>query len=318
MIDHPLTVIPVASFPRAFLPISWLSGSTPRIFSTHSPENLTRAIGLGVVMVAKVEGEKSMVIMERVDDHVYSMCSLRKDLKIKDIRYVAKTSRDNDIKLEVKALNAAAMPVDGSEWWTSMTVQTLPSDINRQIFLEFLHRETPSIPSLVSYLKVANFRASEEMAVDTPTSEGLFSRHDSEFSADSGYISSNESLSNPVHTIKSQYLESLYSTKTSLAYFAKSALSRARSEYTAGDKSLNSVLSHLILKGGQFNLKYETAIPKFINDDSISSDFIAEEERRYLARKFSRKDDVDHRTTTQKEISDLKNREYLLLASKRS
>ena len=145
MIDHPLTVIPVASFPRAFLPISWLSGSTPKIFSTHSPENLTRAIGSGVVMVAKVEGEKSMVIMERVDDRVYSMCSLRKDLKIKDVRYIAKASRDNDVKLEVKALNAAAMPVDGSEWWTSMAVQTLPSDFSRHISLKFLHGETPSI-----------------------------------------------------------------------------------------------------------------------------------------------------------------------------
>jgi len=155
------------------------------------------------------------------------------------------------------------------------------------------------------------------MAVDPPMSEELFSRHNSEFSADSGYISSNESLSSPVHTIQSQYLKALYSTKTSLAYFAKSALSRARSEYTVGDKSLTSVLSHLILKEGQFNLKYGTVIPKFINDDSISSDFFAEEERRYLARKFSKDDDVDHRTTTQREINDLKIREYLLLASKR-
>jgi len=148
------------------------------------------------------------------------------------------------------------------------------------------------------------------MVVDLPMSEGLFSRHDSEFSADSGYISVNESLSNPVHTIKSQYFEALYSNKTSLAYFAKSALSRARSECTAGDASLNSVLSQLILKGGQFNLKYEAVVPKFVNEDPISSDFITEEERRYLARKFSRNDDVDHRTTTQREINDLKIREY--------
>ena len=114
----------------------------PRIFSTHSAENRTRIIGLGFVMVAKVEGERSMVIIERVDDSVYSMCLLRKDLKIKDVRSVAKTSRDNDIKLEVKALNAAAMPVDRSDWWASMAVQTLQSDFNRPISLEFLRNDT--------------------------------------------------------------------------------------------------------------------------------------------------------------------------------
>lgn len=312
MIDHPLTVIPVASFPRVFFPISWLSGSKPRVFSTHSAENLTRIIGLGVVMVAKIEGEKSMVIIERVDDHVYSMCSLRKDLKIKDVRSVAKMSRDKDIKLEVKQMCAAiaAMPVEGSEWWRGMAVQGLQSDLNRQVSLKFLNTEIPSIESVPRFLTATNCGVSMEMAVDAPSSEELFTRHGSEFSADSGYVSLNESPVNPIHTIKSQYLEALYSTKTSLAYFAKSALSRARSEYTSEDGSLLSVLSHLILKGYQFNLKYEAVVPNFLKDDDLSSsEFITEEEQRYLSRKFLRSEGVDHQTTTQREINDLKIRE---------
>src|SRR5271170_1961871 len=126
MIDHPLTVIPVASFPRLFLPLSWLAGSNPRIFTTHAVEGVAGIIGLGMVMVAKVEGEKSMVIIERVDERVYSMCLLRKDLKIKDVRAVAKLSRDKELKLEIKQVNAA-MPIEGNEWWKNMAVQSLQS-----------------------------------------------------------------------------------------------------------------------------------------------------------------------------------------------
>lgn len=305
MIDHPLTVIPVASFPRVFLPLSWLVGSNPRIFSTHATESLTRIIALGVVMVAKIEGEKSMVIIELVDDRVYSMCSLRKDLKIKDVRAVAKMSRDKELKLEVKQVNAA-MPVEGNEWWTNMAVQTLQSDFSRQLTLKFLTNE--EISELDPFSTITNVTRSMEMAIDPP-SDGLFSRHESEFSADSGYISLNESPINPIHTIKSQYLEALYSTKTSLAYFAKSSLSRARSEHTSGDESLISVLSNLILLDDHFTTKYESVVPSFVKDDGEHSEFISDEERQYLSHKFSKTEEVDHQSTTAREINDLKIRE---------
>lgn len=149
-----------------------------------------------------------------------------------------------------------------------------------------------------------------EMAVDPPSSE--LSRHGSEFSADSGYASLNASPINPINTIKSQYLEALYSTRTSLAYFAKSALSRARSEYTSGDESLIAVLSHLILEDDQFNTKYESVVPSFAQDHaSCSSEIITGEERRYLSQKFSKSDQGDHQRTTQRAINDLKIQEYL-------
>ena len=306
MIDHPLTIIPVASFPRVFLPLSWLLGSTPRIFSTHAAEGLTRIIGLGVVMVAKIEGEKNIVIIERVDHCIYSMCSLRKDLKIKDVRAVAKMSRDKELELEIKQVNAA-MPVEGNEWWKNMAVQTLQPKLNRQITLKLLSNE--SISELHSPSATTNKSSSMAMAVDPP-SEGIFSRHDSEFSADSGYISLNESPINPIHTIKSQYLEALYSTKTSLAYFAKSSLSRARSEHASANESLISVLSHLILMQDDFSTKYESVIPSLATDNGDASMFMSDKERQYLSRKFSQREDVDHQSTTAREINDLKIREY--------
>jgi hypothetical protein len=184
-----------------------------------------------------------------------------------------------------------------------MTVQTLQSDFNRQLTLKFLTND--GISQLDAFSPITNVTRSMEMAIDPP-SDGLFSRHESEFSADSGYISLNDS---PINPIKSQYLEALYSTKTSLAYFAKSSLSRARSEHTSGDESLISVLSHLILPDDQFTTKYESVVPSFVEDDGEYSDFISDGERRYLSRKFSKTEEVDHQSTTTREINDLKIRE---------
>src|ERR1700736_5220274 len=69
------------------------------------------------------------------------------------------------------------------------------------------------------------------------------SRHDSEMSVDSGYSSPQDPLLQATNSIKSQYFKTLYSTKTSLAYFAKSALSRARSEFSVMQPHAESLIS---------------------------------------------------------------------------
>ena len=88
------------------------------------------------------------------------------------------------------------------------------------------------------------------------------SRHDSELSGDSGYASSPHTALPTTNSINSQYLEALYSTKASLAYFAKSALSRARADFQHGENSIQedsllTCLQNLILSDDGFNCKYE-------------------------------------------------------------
>jgi len=147
------------------------------------------------------------------------------------------------------------------------------------------------------------------MAEDPP----LFQRLESEFSVtDSGY-SSPDSFS-PTRALVLQYLEALYSTNVSLAYFAKSALSRARAEFQQSelcpDESLNSVLEGMILKMEEFNSKYEDFIPNLVRGgESVSNCVISDEERKYILQKFNR-GRGDEQTSLQKEINNLKNREY--------
>jgi DNA replication regulator SLD3 len=146
----------------------------------------------------------------------------------------------------------------------------------------------------------------------------FFARHDSEFSADSGYASSpHKSLSSTTQPLKSQYLEALYSTKTSLAYFAKSALSRARSEFHrlqgSHEDSLVSLLQNLILLEDDFNAKYENFIPSLIEGDAKESSLITKDEQGYLVQKFKRygKGTDINNSVLQREINDLKIREYI-------
>jgi hypothetical protein len=150
--------------------------------------------------------------------------------------------------------------------------------------------------------------------------EPTFSRHDSEFSADSGYISSpQESLFQTTNSIKSQYLEALYSTKTSLAYFAKSALSRARSEFQrlvqpSQNDSLIAFLQNMILKLDDFNAKYENFVLNVVNDDTNPLFVITDEERCHLIQKFKQNGGQDqeiNESALQREVNELKIREYV-------
>jgi DNA replication regulator SLD3 len=151
------------------------------------------------------------------------------------------------------------------------------------------------------------------MDVGSP-STSLFARHESEFSIDSGYASSpHDSLSHSASTIQSQYLEALYSTKTSLAYFAKSALSRARSEHSIVETSLLTSLQNLILKMNDFNTKYEDFLPAIVKENVISKFLVSGEEWKHLITKFKRNCGDENEITEsvlQREINELKIREY--------
>jgi hypothetical protein len=75
LIHHPLAVTPIAVFPWYFMSIPWLVGYMLCVFSVRTPI----IPGEGMFIVAKVEGEKNMAVIERIKEHVYSMCALKKE-----------------------------------------------------------------------------------------------------------------------------------------------------------------------------------------------------------------------------------------------
>ena len=105
----------------------------------------------------------------------------------------------------------------------------------------------------------------------------------------------------------------MYSTKTSLAYFAKSALSRARSDFqrlekTSDDETLIVFLRNMILRGDDFQEKYDD----FTKTIAVEGYSISEEERTHVRAKFNRSGDEELTESAKlKEINELKVREYL-------
>ena len=87
-------------------------------------------------MIAKVEGEKNMVVIEKIGDYIYSMCTLKKDLKVKDVRIVAKTAKEKDVNI-VRTTDEG-MHIEGGEWWRKMVVRNIHSGEKQQVSLQFL------------------------------------------------------------------------------------------------------------------------------------------------------------------------------------
>jgi hypothetical protein len=135
LIEHTLKVLPISTFSRCLLPISWIVGSTPRVFTAHRVPTIPPGVN-GMVMVAKVEGEKNMVLIEKVGECIYSMCTLKKELKIKDIRTVAKMARD--VNQQNQAQDEDRIQVDGDEWWARMVVREPQRRTEQDLKLQFL------------------------------------------------------------------------------------------------------------------------------------------------------------------------------------
>jgi hypothetical protein len=121
------------------MPIQWLIGSTPRVFNSHRTQVIPSSGTEDAVMIAKVEGEKNMIVIEKIGEHVYTMCTLRKDLKVKDVRMVSKMSRESEPRPaeQEPQKEKGEMQVDG-EWWKAMAIRPPFQHSTQDFTLTFL------------------------------------------------------------------------------------------------------------------------------------------------------------------------------------
>jgi len=291
----------------------------PRIFSAEKRVGVPSVITGQIVMIARIEGEKNMVAIEKIGESLYAICSLKKDLKVKEIRTMSKMSKDANHAARTRT-NQETMQIDGEEWWRGLSTDESNAEINGEVNLQFLVEEPATTEfSPDSNLTNARCTTAHSISPEIP-SEEAFSRHDSESSGDSGYFSCSISSpqrtqSQPVNPIRLQYVEALYVRKTSLAYFTKSALSRARAEakHLPGQSSLIPLLQALLLQDEDFNTKYETYLPSLLVADlqNPPSSFLLQEELPHLTKRFGSGGDDEMRTRLLEiEIKELKVREY--------
>jgi len=115
----------------------------PRVFSSHRREIVPWVSGRDMVMIAKVEGEKNMVVVERVTENIYSMCTLKKDLKVKDVRLVVKSTKETHTS-NLEKSRGECMQLDGEEWWRQFAVSNPRSGEQKGASFDFLIRPPES------------------------------------------------------------------------------------------------------------------------------------------------------------------------------
>ncbi|KZF22230.1 hypothetical protein L228DRAFT_261425 [Xylona heveae TC161] len=296
-IDKPCLLTPVFVLPRSCLSFKHLEASCsldapPTRFFAGYVEVLEDLVQTNEceasVLISKHNVEKGLHVIERVKYGIYAICKLGKWVTIKDIRVEnGKASRQQrsvqkwqtDIQRE-------------GEWWTKATVEApksvlcgsgrnggndahptglvsmKPSDKSPQRIST--HAEiisTQLIERTGDICSCANGASQPQSAPERPSVE--------------------PAPQDMLEMVVTQYFEALYLSKTSLAYFAKGPLSRARAAFNGQDhlktpKELAASLRSLILSLNVMDKKYRESLMALIQSLPAGGT-VSEDEEDYAA-----------------------------------
>ncbi|OLL26367.1 hypothetical protein NEOLI_002498 [Neolecta irregularis DAH-3] len=108
--DTPLSITPFGTASRIFIPVYWVSGSL-QLF--HAP----LAIRPGTVILAKLDGEKTLVCIEWIGDQIFALCKLSEHVRVKELRNVIKVSSKHPVPVDDGAIISAIRDDHGEELW---------------------------------------------------------------------------------------------------------------------------------------------------------------------------------------------------------
>ncbi|KAL8771184.1 MAG: hypothetical protein Q9209_003355 [Squamulea sp. 1 TL-2023] len=240
--------------------------------------------------------------LERVQLGIYAQCKLARWVELDDLEILGDSDTGNATFPE--------RPLFGEteQWWLGFTSN------NR------MERSTPIIQPINSSphkvrcdLRMPGYISAKSVSIlegkplarqtepPAPLTKGCKATQSQEAPS----LALDNSLQDPdglLKSIKSQYMQSLYRSKASLAYFAKGPLSRARAGVSGhGDESVSrhrliEQLRALIIPLNVLDQKYREALPCLIKDLPTAN--VSDDERNEVAAKYkkptrkSRKDKV--------------------------
>jgi DNA replication regulator SLD3 len=215
------------------------------------------------VLVAQEESSRLLYAIERVRTRMYSLCRLAPSMKEGELEDV----RD--------PLNLAPYPVlshqgdnvvMGEEWWQHTIVHTQPlAQLTRRVRVSMMRPKpeteviTGPIGSLEEKLPVYNLLDAQPL----------------------DHVLELPSPQEQLDTLAQQYLDAVYMSKTSLAYFAKGPIARIRSAFTSPAEGapptleLVTFLRSMLLSHKASEKKYHEKLPaiiKSIPPDTLSDD----------------------------------------------
>ncbi|KIW01316.1 uncharacterized protein PV09_07352 [Verruconis gallopava] len=290
--DKPILLRPLRLVPRSRLPLSFLDTSAAgsllspsRLFTANieSLEHNNAGSSDGLLLIANLTKSTDLVAVERVKPRVYALCKLSAWVKI---GYIEEGSGH--------ALQHVEDSHGNKKWWSSAVIKMRSEG-------------TPASNKRVKLSMAPPSKYAQEAPenITNPTPALVLSKDSSEaaFSQDAiiAPVMESPKPDEMFEGLIRQYLEALYISKTSLAFFVKGPLSRARNTVAANTNgtALITFTTHLramLLSMTQMDKKYREKLPEVIksfpvqvlSDDELNGSMPAKKRRSKKSPKLSR------------------------------
>ncbi|KAH7080548.1 DNA replication regulator SLD3-domain-containing protein [Paraphoma chrysanthemicola] len=231
--EKPATFKPVRVIGRSQLPLTFLDTTSDEnfaanaLFSAHiavleDDEGVrARKIDTPNVLIARYDTKRTLYAIERVRTRVYNICRLASWLKEKDVGELWDPS--NLQAYPTWPLPAGSTVANGA-WWQHAVVQTQPVERPaKRPRMSMMRKQAPQL------VKDAAHR------FDSPVT------HETNVMTVGPTDVLEEPLQTPspqeqLESLVQQYLDTIYLSKTSLAYFAKGPLTRIRNAFTSPEE----------------------------------------------------------------------------------
>lgn len=242
--------------------------------------------------MVKMEGERQLSAIEALEDNAYVIYKLSTQVRLKDVRKLAAQLA------RLKKDFEPAEPVGyGEDWWEDVGSMTYPfseplTESMRAVKLDVTNDGMPVNDNDNVYVP---FELFERLEADVK----MFPLHRMRsYSVDVGGSASpkpilstiRQSSTEILSKLRESYYETLYLSKTSLAYFPKSTLSRTRAYFQEDDPSnpapveeLYKFLQSMILPLGTMDHKHRKTLPTFASEERIDdASMLSPEEENYI------------------------------------
>ncbi|KAK0509818.1 hypothetical protein JMJ35_008212 [Cladonia borealis] len=270
----PQRLIPRLLIPRSCLPLTYLDSAghneehvAPRLFcarieSLEEDQQEGRLSNQPLVLIVQSAADDRLYAVEKVQDGIYALCKLGLWVTSRLLEGLQSEATSCSLGQRARIKEPLRIPTD--KWWRGAAIESEPKVLYH----------------ISSAQKAPGIRLCLQKPVDNTCSpmllagQNLSNKSPEEAGCSLGGLIK-ETIQEPeemLAMIRSQYQDSLYASKTSLAYFAKGPLSRARAAFQSQDCSsrdqshLIEFLRNSILSLPTMDVKYRETILSIVKD----------------------------------------------------
>ncbi|KOC07458.1 hypothetical protein AFLA70_325g001450 [Aspergillus flavus AF70] len=295
--DEPYVLEPIAIIPRCRLPLSWLDFS-PAVLSDIQPGSLFVAnipvlendLRLEpVVLAVRLASDGGLYVIERVKKGIYALSKLARGVEEGDIIVAVKGWSPSEVKQAPRCMSAIQ---EGGDWWLMAQIDdpvtdphfpTKRSKFDVSVVFGAVDHDVrmQDVSPPVDSGESRSQSVAPQVCLERGVSSDVFmpiAADSQEHGGGDGVGTESmkiESLQSPqelLDNLREQYLQALYISKTSVAYFAKGPLARCRTAFQSSESGsaqpseLIEFYREAVLTAKKMDLKYRETLPSTLKD----------------------------------------------------